>query len=413
MNKFYAGQELSDRSICNHECIFTATVIKRTAKRVTLDTDLYGVKTVGIKLDSEAWDRLVTWIDLNAPYHGTWSSMIDSKKVAPVMGRRREMLRKYANRDADYEKPPSVADLGATVKPQKEVKPKNKVLSVKGWPFEVAQAQRRQKYTGTQTEQSFDIGSGLELKMRLIPAGEFLMGGRSKGIHATVDKPFWIGSFEISNEQYAEFDPSHDSRLESRHAYQFGRLGYPLNLPKQPVVRISRAEAEAFCAWLSEKTGKKFKLPTEIQWEYACRAGSDSQFYYGDINTDFSEFANLGDRRLKEYAACTAFKQYSNTRLISDPSVYDDWVPKDDRFDDGSFLASNIGSYEPNAWGLYDMHGNVWEWTDSEMQSAENYKIIRGGSWYDRPQRAGSEYRLSYRPYHRVFNVGFRVICEE
>jgi formylglycine-generating enzyme required for sulfatase activity len=189
------------------------------------------------------------------------------------------------------------------------------------------------------------------------------------------------------------------------------------------VVRISWNEAQAFCEWLSAKVGARCELPTEAQWEYACRAGTITPFTYGDFSTDFAPWANLGDRRLSEYAACTAHDNYSDVLIIANPSRYDDWVPKDPRFDDGSFAAAPVGQYQANAWGLHDTHGNVWEWTrsadaplpyrDDDGRNAlagTARRIVRGGSWYDRPQRATSDYRLSFRPYHRVFTVGMRVM---
>jgi formylglycine-generating enzyme required for sulfatase activity len=97
-----------------------------------------------------------------------------------------------------------------------------------------------------------------------------------------------MGRFEITNKIYALFDPDHDSRDEHRHGYQFGRKGYPLNHPDQPVVRISWQEAMEFCRWLSQKTGRKFTLPTEAQWEWAARAGTDTPYSFGNFGDDFS-----------------------------------------------------------------------------------------------------------------------------
>jgi formylglycine-generating enzyme required for sulfatase activity len=102
-----------------------------------------------------------------------------------------------------------------------------------------------------------------------------------------------------------------------------------------------------------------------------------------------------------------------------------DIVPRDDRFNDGALVTAQVGSYRPNAWGLYDMHGNAWEWTRSTYApypyraddgrnnlDESSDKVVRGGSWYDRPKRCRSAFRLSYAPWQKVFNVGFRIIIE-
>ena len=127
-------------------------------------------------------------------------------------------------------------------------------------------------------------------------------------------------------------------------------------------------------------------------------------------------------RKLREFALDT----YVQVRLVSNPNRYDDWVPKDERFNDGGFVSADVGRYLPNPWGLCDMHGNVWEWTRTALQpypyreddgrndpSASGRRVVRGGSWYDRPQRCRSAFRLAYETYQPVFNVGFRVVLEE
>jgi formylglycine-generating enzyme required for sulfatase activity len=199
-----------------------------------------------------------------------------------------------------------------------------------------------------------------------------------------------------------------------------------MNEPDQPVVRVSWSRAMAFCNWLGEHTGMNVTLPTEAQWEYACRAGTDTPFHYGDLDTDFAGYANLGDARLIEFAACTAQGGYTRAELIRNPSRYDDWVPKDDRYDDGGFVSHPVGKYAANAWGLHDMHGNVAEWTRTAFAAypydahdgrndttGAQRRVVRGGSWYDRPFRCTSAYRLAYAPYQPVFNVGFRVVVLE
>ena len=112
-------------------------------------------------------------------------------------------------------------------------------------------------------------------------------------------------------------------------------------------------------------------------------------------------------------------------RFRFNANKYDDWIPKDVRFNDGGFLSDGVGKYQPNAFGLIDMHGNVSEWTRSNYKaypyrvndgrnnlSLYEDKVVRGGSWRDRPERARSAFRLAYRPYQPVYNVGFRVVCE-
>ena len=230
-----------------------------------------------------------------------------------------------------------------------------------------------------------------------------------------IARPFWIGRFEVTNEQYARFDPSHDSKYEHKGSWMFNEwdLGWDLNRPRQPVVRVSWKEAAAFCRWLSNRIGQQVSLPTEAQWEWACRAGTGGPLYYGDLNTDFSKFANMADETIRQL-------------------VYDvrdqyppDLTPRDARFNDNRLVTADVGSYLPNPWGLYDMHGNVWEWTRStyrpypyQADDGRNdigdtgRKVVRGGSWYDRPKRCRSAFRLSYPAWQKVYNVGFRIVVE-
>ena len=190
-------------------------------------------------------------------------------------------------------------------------------------------------------------------------------------------------------------------------------MGWPLNAPDQPVVRVSWDQAQAFCRWLSAKTGLSFHLPTESQWEYACRAGTPTPFFFGDLQADFSRWANLADANIRNLA-------YEAWRP-KPPDI----VPRDERFDDQALVTAEVGSYEPNAWGLRDMHGNAAEWTrtsyrgypyrDDDGRNDETDrgpKVVRGGSWRDRPKLGRSAQRECFPPYQRVFNVGFRVVCE-
>ncbi|MCL5098409.1 MAG: SUMF1/EgtB/PvdO family nonheme iron enzyme [Candidatus Omnitrophica bacterium] len=383
----------------------------------------------GVRLDAEAWDRIITWIDLNAPFHGTWTEVAGKDRVQGYAQRRRELLQRYAGQDEDYEEitaPAVLASHRADPEPVMAT-PAVNTISVSGWPFDAAEARRRQTAAVT-TRRIVDLGNGMTMEFVLIPAGESVMGDpggcpdEQPRTAVRIAKPFWMGRFEVSNEQFACFDPSHNSGVESRFSMQFGVRGFYVDGPKQPVVRISWQQAMAFCDWLSSKTGLNFTLPTEAQWEYACRAGTATPFYYGDTDTDFSKFANLADLTIREFV-CHTYKKEREPWLNA--SKYDDWIPRDARFNDGGFLSDQIGGYRPNAWGLYDMHGNVAEWTRSvyrpypyrdddgrNRRGSTERRVVRGGSWRDLPAQARSGYRLAYWPYQPVFNVGFRVVME-
>jgi formylglycine-generating enzyme required for sulfatase activity len=380
-----------------------------------------------VRLDAEAWDRLVTWIDLNAPYHGTWTEIAGEARVKHLAARRRELLKLYADTESDPE-----AIFAAAGKPVEPVMPPPEPPSPSagaacpGWPFDAAEAKRRQAANGN-VVQAIDLGDGVALELLFIPAGQFVMGDdrgytdeRPRHV-VKIAEPFWMGRFEVTNAQFARFDPRHDSRVESKHAMQFGVRGFYVNGPRQPVVRLSWQHAVAFCDWLQTRTGRRFTLPTEAQWEYACRAGTETPFFYGDLNADFSRSANLADLMLREFV-CDPYSKVR--RPFANPGKYDDWIPKDERFNDGGFVSEDVGRYLPNAWGLVDMHGNAAEWTLSayrpypyrdddgrnDRASAED-RTVRGGSWSDKPESARSACRQAYRRYQPVYNVGFRVVC--
>ncbi len=379
-----------------------------------------------VKLDAEAWDRLITWIDLNCPYHGTWGEELDNP--GRQRGRRRELLKRYGGVDDDPEAVPKTDKAAVEpVVPEPLPAAKDQVVDCPNWPFDAAEARLRQQAAGPAVGQTIDLGDGVTTKLVLIPAGEFVMGSRTGDVderplsRVRIDRPFWMAATEVTNQQFNRFDHTHDSRVESKNTYQFGIHGYPVNRPSQPVVRVSWTEAAAFCRWLSKRTGRKFSLPSEAQWEYACRAGTATSTSYGELDADFSKFANLADAKLTQFAS----NPYTVDTPLKNPPKYDDWIPKDARFNDGALLSVSPGTFQANAWGLFDMHGNVSEWTrtgykpypyhpaDGRNDAAQpGRKVVRGGSWRDRPQRCTSSFRLSYQPYQRVYNVGFRVVCE-
>ena len=308
----------------------------------------------GVKLDAESHGRLGAWVDLNAPFFGTWGEI-----------------------------PEFTSGYG---------------------PHECKQV-----------------------------SGQFVMGSTEgdpdeRPLSKAEVKSFWMSRYETSNRQYRAYDGVHESRTEDRHGYQFGITGHNQDKPDQPAVRISWEEAMGFCAWLSHETGLQVSLPTEAQWEWACRSGTSSPFWYGDFDTDFSRHANLGDATLALFGGDPYVQDYAKG-AFKNPKGYDNSIPQEARFHDGGFVTEPVPRYQPYPWGLHDLHGNAREWTRSAFRPypyrsdagrddvaglpRTTERVARGGSWRDRPFRGTSSYRLAYFQYQRVFDVGFRVICED
>jgi len=368
-----------------------------------------------VELDKEAWDRLYTWIDLGAPDHGSWKN---SEWDVPgnYYERRREILERFANRTDDVEWMPSPA--GETV--HFTAPPKDdwtaQPVDCQDFPFDVIEPNRRQQSLGSPTEVSLDVANGLTMDFVLIPPGEFVMGDpdgapdERDAARVRIEKPFYMSRHEVTNALFAALvAPGHFSGHVAWRSIDWRGEGYSLYAPDQPVVRVSWLEAVEFCRRLTEKTGRNATLPTEAQWEWGCRAGSDSPLWYGSLDEDFSVYENLAGREQRGFA-------FSRKRK---------WYLRDDRFDDGAMVTAAVGSYKPNPWGLYDMAGNVSEWTRTTYRPyphdsadgrdeipSDGEKVVRGGSWYVRPKHAGSAYRWKYPPWRKVFNVGFRVILK-
>jgi sulfatase modifying factor 1 len=247
------------------------------------------------------------------------------------------------------------------------------------------------------------------MRFVLVPAGTFLMGspeteadrGQDEGpCEVTLTHPYYVQITEVTNAQYRRWSRSetwqgvHDSgefRQRSLDGWD------------QPAVGVTWEKATAFASWLSKEDGvRRYALPTEAEWEYACRAGSKTTFWWGDTAREIWRYANTVDHRAEEL-----------TRVERK-----DWQ----RFD-GYRVSAPGSSFQASAWGLYDMSGNVWEWcadrygaypagrvSDPTGPLAGPERVLRGGSFIFGPCVARSAARARNRPDARSVNVGFRLV---
>ncbi|MFR9620931.1 MAG: SUMF1/EgtB/PvdO family nonheme iron enzyme, partial [Rikenellaceae bacterium] len=234
---------------------------------------------------------------------------------------------------------------------------------------------------------------------------------------AEVKKAFWMSTTELSNAQVRALLPDHSSRYFDQQWKDHVTEGYEANGDEQVALRVSWNEAAKYCELMSAKTGKNVMLPTEIQWEWAARGGVDEDYWYGN-NASFATKENLSDKQ----ALKMAVRGVNPQPMTPDYSFYPYciYIPKDENVDDGNMLAVASGSYEANPFGLYDMIGNVSEWTrsdyytyDSKSNSGSEYKVVKGGSWRTHPKDARVAARWYYYPWQAPFNVGVRLVIEE
>ncbi len=362
-----------------------------------------------VRLSGEQWRRLYAWIDFNVPYAANWRDSHrppDDDQVA----RRTKYMKLYAGIDYRDEKPHPLPQIGK-YQPPEPAPEAPAPLALDGWPLDDDGAARRRAAAGLEPL-ALDLGDGVTMRVVPVPGGRFVMGDANgtPDEHAEcvvdVPGPFLLGAAEVTNRQYAQFDPDHDSAyMDARGKDRFTR-GYPVNEPNQPVIRVSWYQAMAFCRWLTRRTGREVRLPTEAEWEYACRAGTATPWSFGAGTDGLSDVANVADRTLSRWA----------------------WGRVEGSYSDGARFSVASGRYPPNRWGLSDMHGNVAEWTLSDYcaypydagdgrnapPTADNArtvrKVVRGGSWNDKFDQCRSGARWRYAPHQPVYNVGFRVL---
>jgi formylglycine-generating enzyme required for sulfatase activity/uncharacterized caspase-like protein len=238
-----------------------------------------------------------------------------------------------------------------------------------------------------------DLSNGITLEMVQIPGGSFMMGSPASEKGRTQDESpqhqvnvpaFSMGKYVVTQAQYQQIMGNNPSYFTEKEA-------------KLPVEQVSWNNAVDFCLKLSQQTGREYRLPSEAEWEYACRAGTTTPFHFGETIT--TELAN-----------------YDGTYTYASE-------PK------GKYLqkTTDVDSFTPNAFGLYNMHGNVWEWCQDDLHNDYtdaptngsawesqdgDIKVARGGSWLNDPTFSRSAYRGTFgKSKLRVNDLGFRVVC--
>ncbi len=277
----------------------------------------------------------------------------------------------------------------------------------------LGRAERRQRAAAA-TEPSQGVA---EPEMVLIPPGRFVMGvppeesAREKSDdddarpqhEVTIRHGFWLAKYPVTRAEFAVF-VADTGYVQSGGAYgwveakrtwepsdQFGwqNPGFA-QTDRDPVVCVSADEADAYAKWLADKTGRRYRLPSEAEWEYAARAGTTTARFWGDDRNGARHYANVADRSLAK-----------RLKQKPDPERFFPW-------DDGHPFTSPVGSFQPNGFGLYDMLGNVWEWVADHWHDdygeapndgsawttpgSEGRRVLRGGSWVGDPGglRAGA-----------------------
>ncbi|OYP33187.1 sulfatase-modifying factor protein [Rhodopirellula sp. MGV] len=267
-----------------------------------------------------------------------------------------------------------------------------------------------------------------KIQMVPIPGGKFMMGSpededdrnEDEGPQHEVEvEPFWMGKFEITWEQYDVWNESVDQRMRkmlsksktprdvavdgvSKPTEPYTDMSFGMGREDFPAICMTQHAARTYCEWLSAKTGRYYRLPTEAEWEYACRAGTDTAYSFGEDADELEEHA---------------------------------WF-----YDNSEDTSQRVGQKKPNPWGLYDMHGNVSEWVLDQYTPYDKIKetlnplvvpktlyprIVRGGGWDDDPEvlrsaarKASNEDWKQQDPqepksiwYHTdALSVGFRVV---
>lgn len=355
------------------------------------------------------------------------------------------MLRTQAgeNLKSQASDPKSSADAGEfsrRLSARRETKPAQPAPPAPRFPFDATAARKYQSDYAHWLNLPLTWTNDLGMTFVLVPPGTFLMGspadepGHGSGGYdetrhtVTLTRPFYLARCETTVAQFRKFveaaqyrtdvekkggGNAHDPKAEWKH-----RAGVTWQKPgfagpyepadEHPVVQVSHNDSRAFCRWLGERkpvAGLAFQLPSEAQWEWACRAGSGARYAWGPDEDTSGKVANVGDRSLKR--------------------VQPEWPRTIMAMDDGHAFLAPVGSYQPNAFGLYDLLGNVWEFcgsrygpypreaaTDPCPADPKRGFAVRGGGWSNIAGDVRCASRNADPPDFGHSNLGFRVAAE-
>ncbi len=293
------------------------------------------------------------------------------------------------------------------------------------------------------------VTNSVGMKLVLISSGAFLMGNGESAEDAAaafnkiygadfvkpgffkdeypqhrvrITRPFYLGACHVTRGQFRKFVEDAEYTTDAEKGGKPGALGWNPETKKlgfnenfswrssgfeqtddHPVIDVSWNDAVAFCKWLSRKEDKTYRLPTEAEWEYACRAGTTTRYFSGDDPQTLAEVGNVADASFKA--------RFPGSRYTL-------------KAKDGFIFTAPVASFKPNAFGLYDMHGNAWQWC-SDRYGPKGYtpaakddppgpisgdlRVLRGGSWVDGPIYTRSAKRSGLTPGNRSDFTGFRV----
>lgn len=280
-------------------------------------------------------------------------------------------------------------------------------------PSAIEQQASFKPYSGTIPE------TAIRFEMLPIPAGKALIGspvsekGRKEDEgpqHTVAIDAFWMGRFEVTWDEFEQFVGAKNVDAVTKPSPAFTDMSFGMGKAGYPAVNITQHAALYYCKWLTEKTGQFYRLPTEAEWEYACRAGTQTPFHFGaTITTDLANYRGT-DLTAQDTTESGAYGQ----------------GPK------GSFReqTTDVGYFAvANDFGLFDMHGNAWEWCEDHWHStyqgapkdgsawinsdaaAEDERLLRGGSWNTTPRACRAAIRGKYGANKRDNDLGFRVVC--